>query len=346
MQMLALAETRLAMGYAEIPMGGGEWSLSAGFRRLLGIADGQENLVNAVAAAFHVDDRHAFLEAISLMRGGHAPVAKTYGVTSLQASANRIALQFAPIEDADGIVQTFICLARDVSASAALAQSAAEADARLDRLMEIMDIDCFWRADDPGNLFDYRLRRHLRRDVPFLGRAWLEMVPPAERERIVAKVDAARALERPYRIILPFVGNDGVLRDYVSSGYPIRDESGRVTEWCGVVRHAGQEEGAARAVGASVQEAVDYVTGATVKGLCALFGWTYEEVSRLSGLSLTTINRFSGSPGPLIGRFRRKSIESFLHPFARSGAAFLIQNESDLFICRRESSAAVAETSN
>ena len=275
------------------------------------------------------------MHGVALMHDGYVPPAKVFRIISSTAAAAYINLQFEVIADDTGDAQGFIGIAQDVSQQMLLSQAGQNAAERVETIMRALNVDGFWRKDKQGDVFDYSLRGNLRRrGATVLGRAWLETIREDQREKVSAVTRQAMATGKAYAVSVNVICEDGIDRPYISQGFPVKDKQGHIVEWYGVVREQRVDHIRADLAETDVAEAANLATGATVRALCALFGWTYDEAANRSALSVTTINRFVSSTGILAGKFRRKSVEFVLRAFLTAGARFHITNDRRLFICR------------
>ncbi len=340
-KILSLVEQKLGIGRIEVSRSDDNWIVSTGFRHLLGLGDTpQQDIVNVIVKTIHADDRVGFLQDVALMHSGFVPPAKVFRIISPVAMVAYIHLQFEGIPGDEGEMQGFIGIAQDVSQEELLAQARRSAADCVDILMQVLNVDCFWRKNKRGEIFDCSVRGNLRRtDTTVLGRAWVDTIREDQREKVLAVTGEAMAAGKAYAVSVDVIGEDGIHRPYLSKGFPMKDENDQITEWCGVVSEqavirTGENMSAEDMAGAKIINAAGLATGATVRALCAFFGWTYDEAASRSDLSTTTINRIVSSSGRLVGQFRRKSVESILIAFFNAGARFHITTDRQLFISR------------
>jgi hypothetical protein len=169
---LSILEGALHAGMIEIPVDGGAWTLSNGFRELFGIALGVSDVVNNIIDALHPQDRQTFRDALVLMRTGISPQPSVFRVLKSNGLIRSIYIDFRSLTNEMGVTQKFVGVLRDVTQEAAFQRMKREMAQRIDTIMRSTGVDCVFRIDSHGHLFDYVTRGALQQHPSALGSAW------------------------------------------------------------------------------------------------------------------------------------------------------------------------------
>jgi PAS domain S-box-containing protein len=164
-----------------------------------------------------------------------------------------------PILDADGHVGGVLNVAQDTT-SRALAAAGLQASEERFRSFAENSANVLWIADPEGGRLEYLSRAYElvwgdRRELVMddLGR-WASLVHPDDRERAGAAMPRLLAGEThtvEYRIVRP---DDGSVRHIRDTGFPIRDDGGRLLRLGGIAQDVTDERAREEALRASEEQ--------------------------------------------------------------------------------------------
>jgi PAS domain S-box-containing protein len=140
-----------------------------------------------------------------------------------------------PIVEGDGTVRHYLAIARDVTESVTMNRDLARSEERY-RLLSASLPGTTWTAT-PDGLLDHISEGAIALDLPvesLLGPAWLEIVHPDDRERVISvwtsSLEAGAAYDIQFRIRMA----GGAYRWHLVRALPQRDDSGAIVRWVGV----------------------------------------------------------------------------------------------------------------
>jgi PAS domain S-box-containing protein len=138
------------------------------------------------------------------------------------------------VDDGEGADQ-YLAVARDVTEAVMTHRELVHSEER-HRLVGESLPGTTWTAT-PDGMLDYISEGATPMDLPaesLLGPAWLEIVHPDDRERVVSVWSASLASATPYDIHFRIRMAGGVYRWHLVRGLPQRDETGTIVRWVGV----------------------------------------------------------------------------------------------------------------
>ncbi|GGZ32811.1 helix-turn-helix domain-containing protein [Asticcacaulis endophyticus] len=320
--IIAIMEHLGKLGRMEVPVGPSvdPVTFSRGFRQLFDLNDQEPARLDSVARAIHALDRSLFVEDMGVIRQGHEPPPRIYRLSPSFMTARYVAFVFMPLHDEHGEVKKFFGLARDVSVEEVRARHKSQNARRISVMMDYFGAECVWSADKGGQLFEHFTSGHLDGVLPTFDMLLPDSIHPDDRDLAMTEIAGAMATGDAFSVPLRIYGSDGVARKYVKRGFPLF-EQGRLVEWWGVIM---ADRAPVDLSSAELEHAIRLATGATIRSLCGLQGWTHEELAQMTGISRTTIYRMVTAPDILLGQFKHKTVEAVLQIFACHGVRFFI----------------------
>jgi PAS domain S-box-containing protein len=140
-----------------------------------------------------------------------------------------------PIRTADGEIDCFLCVSRDVTAWKAAEESLTLSEQRFRALADNM-AQFAWMAYPSGYTF-WHNQRWLDytgvNAVDATGTGWQQVIHPDDAERVVRQLSLAIKDGETWQDTYPIRGADGEYRWFLSRAMPLRNDQGRVVPWCG-----------------------------------------------------------------------------------------------------------------
>ncbi|WAC48254.1 PAS domain-containing protein [Asticcacaulis sp. SL142] len=328
--ILKIIEQVGRLGWIELPVlpSDGLVSFSQGFRGLFGIDETEPERLESVARAIQPRERSLFVEDVAVLRRRQEAPPRIYRLSTQFMPPRYVSLIFTPVLGDDGEIAKFLGLARDVSAEEVVARHKIQNAHRIDMLMTYFGAACVWSADEAGQLFERYASGNLAGVMPKFDPISPSSIHPEDRKNVLTELDIAMSGKEAFSVPMRLFGADGVPRKYIYMGFPIT-EDGKVVEWWGVIN----EENASLAMKAiALDHAITVTTGATLRAICALIGWTHDELAKQTGISRTTIYRMVSTSAPLLGQFKSKTIETVLQIFIPYGIRFFADKNGNLAI--------------
>jgi PAS domain S-box-containing protein len=140
-----------------------------------------------------------------------------------------------PIVEGDGGARHYLAVARDVTETVTIHRDLARSEERY-RLLSASLPGTTWTAT-PDGLLDHISEGAKGLDLPvesLLGPAWLDIVHPDDRERVVSVWGSVLEAGAPYDIQFRIRMAGGVYRWHLVRAIPQRDETGAIVRWVGV----------------------------------------------------------------------------------------------------------------
>jgi PAS domain S-box-containing protein len=140
-----------------------------------------------------------------------------------------------PIVEGDGTVRHYLAIAREVTETVTIHRDLARSEERY-RLVGASLPGTTWTAT-PDGLLDHISEGASAMDRPvesLLGPAWLEIVHPDDRERVISVWNASLEAGAEYDIQFRIRMAGGVYRWHLVRALPQRDETGAIVRWVGV----------------------------------------------------------------------------------------------------------------
>jgi PAS domain S-box-containing protein len=188
----------------------------------------------------HPDDQPALRKAIDETVRLHIPSSIDYRFIFKDGTTRVIHAQAELIHDDTGTQTILSGTAQDITERKRAEEALKESENRF-RLIAETITEVFWMADASIEQMFYispayeRVWKRTRKGLYENPRSLIDAVHPEDRERVSAVIEVQRTgqpSDHEYRIVQP----DGRLRWIWERGFPVRDESGRVTRYLGVAQ--------------------------------------------------------------------------------------------------------------
>jgi len=222
----------------------------------------------------------------------------------------------------DGVPQRIAGLLIDVTDQQNFLQLFRRKDRRSDVLAEQF---CFstWSASKDGAITGFHNWRSfgLQSSSDLMGWRWLRFVRESDRLRAEVVWKQAVAEEKCFvsRMVLslPLSADEMTVSLYAA---PVFDDAGNLSEWTGLVARSMNE--------APSVPAIDKMRPPHVRAARALLGWSIEDLSTKSGVSISSIRRFENGDA---GSIRRRTILSVKAALEQGGVIFH-SRKGDIFL--------------
>lgn len=144
---------------------------------------------------------------------------------------------YRPHREGQGDVLGVAVMIQDVTLRQQSNEAIRASEARL-RSLALASAAIVWISDHAGKLVDAQGWQEFTGQVPadYLGLGWLTAVHVEDRQRLDRDWRVACTIGEPMSATYRLRMTDGRYRMVVGQGIPIRDETGRITEWIGTVR--------------------------------------------------------------------------------------------------------------
>lgn len=164
--------------------------------------------------------------------GGHG---RFTGARMLKGRETWWDVTVSPILEGGDQVRHYLAVARDVTETVLIHREVARSEERY-RLVGASLPGATWTAT-PDGLLDHINEGALAMDLPaesLLGPAWLEVVHPEDRERVISVWTASLEAQAKYDITFRIRMAGGAYRWHLVRALPQRDETGSIVRWVGV----------------------------------------------------------------------------------------------------------------
>ena len=160
---------------------------------------------------------------------------------------------FAPVFNKSGEVVAIAGTTRDITARKEAEEGLKESEAKWRMLTEAMP-QLVWmdRADGYCYFLSPQWEEYTGKpQEQLLGFEWLKLLHPEDRERTAHAWAEAVADRADYNIEYRIKRHDGAYRWFKTRGVPLRDESGKITMWCGTCTDIQEQVDACQAANAA-----------------------------------------------------------------------------------------------
>ncbi len=182
-----------------------------------------------------------------------------------------------------------------------------------------------WIADRSGHSIDHSAWCALTGMAPehCSGNGWLDAVHPNDRDRVRAAYRSAIATASVYNIDYRILKADGQYGWFNARSTPVRDPSGAVREWQGIILPIDEEH--RPVVGETSGDEVLTLTGAQIRGARGLLDWSLAQLASVSGVSVSTIKRMEDGGE---GTTRATKSDAVRRALQSGGVSFRVINGS------------------
>ncbi len=312
---LKLIEERGATGFWTCDLITGECTCSPGVSRIVGTETPQPFRMVDILERVHPEDRMLCEDLWPLTRSG-VPVNRNFRIIRGDRTVRWIEFHSEVVLDAEQRPARAVGLLHDVTLQHEYRQTLDETLGRYRALVSSV-ATMEWRATASGEpIFSHgwtALTGQLESDV--LRGSWVEAIHPEDRPAMIAAWEHAVATLTPYVINHRILQVNGEYDWFHSRAVPVLHKGGRSHEWLGmIVRH--RDFGSPATHGGSN---TCTLTAMQIRAARAMLQWTLEDLSRASGVSVSSIRRIEAEGERAT---RPNSLTAIRDAFEREGLAF------------------------
>lgn len=298
-ETLSFLEKKSNAGVWSLDFGAGTMIWSDGFYDLLGLKPGTvEPSYEAIVELMHPDDRRPSGEFDRIVSEG-LPLDRELRIIQPNGKLRWLSSRTEVHLNKSGKPTRAFGVMLDVTSQRELALAKDAADSRFRALVSATNA-FVWTADSDGKILDIRNWRELRGENPagVLGRRWIDLVHPDDREQTLQAWSDALATKRDYAVEHRVRQPDGEYRWMLSRAAPIMLETGAVREWVGLSSDIQD-----RKVWPAARDPGNFVlTGAQLRAARGILNWSVRELSQAANVSSSTIRRLEEMDGAPPGR--------------------------------------------
>lgn len=311
---LRLIEQRGTTGFWTCDLVTGQSTSSTGLLRVMGMETQQPFRVLDLINQIHPDDRPRCDDIWSLIRSG-VPVNRNFRIIRADRTVRWVEFRSEVILDADQRPVRAIGVVQDVSIQHEHELALEDTIIRYRTLVSAIAA-MEWRATASGEpVFSYgwtALTGQLESDV--LDGRWIEAIHPDDRAAMKS------AWEHAVSTLSPYVANHRILQIngkydwFHARAVPIIHKGGRSHEWLGIIMRHDELRVNKGETGSDTQ-----LTPMQIRAGRAMLQWTLEDLSRVSGVSISSIRRIEGESERST---RPASLLAIRQAFEREGLVF------------------------
>ncbi len=286
-QYLKLAEDRGAMGFWSCDSVSGACSPSSGLLRLLGLEPTASFRIADIADFAHPEDRSQADNIWAMIRTG-VPVERHFRIVRADRTVRWIDFRSEVVLDDAQQPSRSIGILIDVTAQHESRETIEDTLARYRALVNSL-ATMEWRAMADGTpiysqgwtALTGQLEIHVARG------AWLDAIHPDDRQRVAAAWGKSVRTLSPYMINHRLRRADGRYEWFHARAVPILKKGGRAHEWLGIIMLHDD-------LNAECGPNSDYaheLTPMQIRAARAMLEWTLGDLSKLSGISVSSIRR-------------------------------------------------------
>jgi PAS domain S-box-containing protein len=312
---LKLVEERGTTGFWTCDLLTGQCTCSPGLPRVMGRETPQSFRILDLLDQVHPEDRSRCEDLWPLIRSG-VPVNRSFRIIRGDRTVRWVEFRSEVVLDAEQRPVRAIGLLQDVSQEQETRQTLDESLGRYRALVGAV-ATMEWRATATGEpVFSHGWTALTgQRESDVLSGNWVNAIHPDDRAAVVAAWQYAVANLTPYEANHRILKADGEYEWYQARAVPILHKNGRPHEWLGMIIRRRDFSGFT-----AEQPAVDAtLTPTQIRAGRAMLQWTLEDLSRESGVSISSIRRIEGEGERST---RPTSLSAIRQAFERQGLLF------------------------
>ncbi len=185
--------------------------------------------------AIHPDDREATATAWAEALDCKQAYVIEHRLRRFDGEYRQMLGRGVPVRGDDGAIREWIGVHDDLTEQRQAERSRVEAEQQF-RIMADSIPQLAWMADAEGSLYWYNQRWYDYTGTDFetmQGAGWQSVHDPDELPRVAASYRESIESGEPWEATFPIRRHDGAMIWHLSRAQPVRDESGRVTQWFG-----------------------------------------------------------------------------------------------------------------
>ena len=287
---LRLVEERGTTGFWTCDLVTGQCTGSPGLLRVMGIEGPHLFRILDLVEQVHPEDRARCEDLWPLIRSG-VPVSRQFRIIRGDRTVRWVEFRSEVILDAQQCPVRAVGLLQDVSQEHENRQTLDQSLGRYRALIGAVAA-MEWRATADGEPVFSQGWTALtgQRESDVLSGNWVNAIHPDDRPAVVAAWQKAVSTLTPYVADHRILKVDGEYEWFQARAVPILHKSGRPHEWLGmIIRH---REFSTAGPGQACADTA--LTPAQIRAGRAMLQWTLEDLSRESGVSISSIRRIEG----------------------------------------------------
>lgn len=287
-------------------------SVSPGFSRITGLPVNATRTRDSLLRQIHPQDQPYQADQLELIDGGQ-PLRREFRIVRPDGTIRWVSSRIDVVLGDDGRPVRFIGVVADINDRREALRAVEFNQGRRAALIEAT-CGLTWISDLSGRSLDHRAWCRLTGMAPENcdGEGWLDAIHPNDRDRVRSAYRTAVAQATLYNVDYRVLVKAGHYRWYNARSAPVRDPSGTIREWQGILlpiegdhRPVDDERG----VDGSIP-----LTGEQIRGSRGLLDWSLAQLASASGVSVSTIKRMEdgseGSTRPSKSEAVRRALET------------------------------------
>jgi len=316
---LKLVEDRGTIGFWSSDIATGHGSATLGLLRVLGLDHGTQFRIADFARFIHPDDRGYGEDIWTTIRHG-IPVNRNFRIIRSDRTVRWVEFKSEVVLDGQQKPSKAIGLIIDVTDQQEGRQALEDALARYRALVGSL-ATMEWRANADGNpIYSHgwtALTGQNEDDTADNG--WVQTIHPDDRELVHRKWQESVSTLMPYGVNHRILMVDGHYEWFHARAVPIIKRGGRTHEWLGIIMRQADLKREAPIPAPSMS----MLTPVQVRAARAMLQWTLDELSRVSGVSVSSIRRIEGEGDRAT---RPASLHAIRAAFEEHGIEFAIND--------------------
>ncbi len=287
--ILRLVEEQGQLGFWWQDLGAERMTESPGLAQITGTPVSTKRTVADLLRQIHPQDRASQSDQMSLIQDGH-PLRREFRIVRPDGTVRWVSSRIDVCLGDDGRPVRYIGILIDVTERRE-AQRAVELNhERRGALLEAISA-LTWVADRFGQPLDHTAWCALTGMAPEQchDEGWLDAVHPNDRDRVRAAYRTAIADATVYNVDYRVMESDGRYGWVNARSTPVRDASGVVREWQGVILPI--DEGHRPVADETSSAAAPALNGSQIRGARGLLDWSLAQLASASNVSVSTIKR-------------------------------------------------------
>ncbi|SRR5579883_118942 len=146
-----------------------------------------------------------------------------------------VAVSYAPDHAADGFVRGLVALVQDITERKHTERALGESELQFRTLADTIP-NLAWMAYPDGHVFWYNHRWYEYTGCTpeaLAGWGWQSVHDPEVLPKVVERWNESLSTGKPFEMVFPLRGADGVFRPFLTRVVPVRDSSGAIARWFG-----------------------------------------------------------------------------------------------------------------
>lgn len=308
---------------------------SPGLYRILGLDPASEMTFGFGLDMIHPEDQAAHGDQIAVLRSGQ-PVSREFRIIRPDRTQRWILHHAEVIMSPDGIPSQGMGVVFDVTAQHDTMNALMQRHDRLNALVAATAA-VFWVNKANGETSEMPQWMVLtgQTHAQIQGLGWLDAVHPDDRPRTQAAWITAVEHTAPYNTDYRVLCADGIYRWFNARGAPVLNKDGSVREWVGVCLNVpgrnrygstdgGPRTSAPRDASATPLPGEELPTPGQIRAARAFIGLSKEDLSQLSNVSVSTINRLEDPNSPI--RTRIETAVAVRRALEKAGVEFTFED--------------------